>query len=115
MEGVSKGLALRYPLETSSISVGKIKSSQAYKEDLTWYLELYNQLKQSKFTPVHSWNNLFMKVMFTMAKTFPGIDLKTLTRQQIYDDNLPCISVKSAMEAGLLPEVKNYKRFNHNI
>jgi hypothetical protein len=42
-------------------------------------------------------------------------DLKTLTRQQIYDDNLPCKSVKSAVEAGFLPEVLNYQLLDNGI
>ncbi|NLM90621.1 MAG: hypothetical protein GX179_05475, partial [Candidatus Cloacimonetes bacterium] len=40
----------------------------------------------------------------------PEIDLKTLTRQQIFADNLPCKSIKSAVEAGILPPVNGYER-----
>jgi len=48
--------------------------------------------------------------MANMAKMNPEIDLKTITRQQIYQENLPCISVKNAVEAGILPPVKGYER-----
>lgn len=94
-------------------NLGRIKPSDGYKDDLTWYLELYNQLKQNKFTPVICWNNLYIKLMFAMAKANPSINLSTLTKQQIYDLDLPCISVKKAIEAGLLPVVKNYGRFEN--
>jgi len=107
------------PVNTSFASVMQnlrsLNPSLAYKEDMGMYVSLYNALAENKYNPVKSWNNLFMKVMFTMAKTVPGIDLKTLTRQQIYDDNLPCISVKNAVDAGLLPVVRNYERFDNGI
>ena len=86
-----------------------------YKQDMSFYLELYIQLPQNKYGAVISWCNLFMKLMFTMAGTLPGIDLKTLTKADIYANNLPCISVKSAVEAGLLPIVKGYERFLNGI
>ncbi len=89
-----------------------IQPSLAYKEDLSLYLELYNQLKQNKFTPVICWNNLFIKIMFAMAKQYPDIDLSTLTRADIYAQDLPCKSVMRAIDSGLLPEVKGYARFN---
>jgi hypothetical protein len=56
-----------------------------------------------------------MKLMFSMAKTIPEIDLSTITKQEIYDFELPCLSVNRAVDAGLLPEVKGYKRFNNLI
>jgi hypothetical protein len=48
--------------------------------------------------------------MANMAKLYPEIDLKTITREQIYQENLPCISVKKAVEAGVLPQVNGYER-----
>jgi len=92
-----------------------LKPDKYYKEDLSFYLELYNQLIENRYACVITWTNLYMKVMFAMAKADPTIDLKTITKEQIHADNLPCISVKAAVEAGLLPAVKGYERFNHEM
>ncbi len=94
-------------------NLGTIKPNFYYKEDFGFYLELYNQLPDQKYGAVMTWCNLYMKVMFTMAKTFPDIDLTTITKQQIYDRELPCLSVNRAVEGGLLPPVKGYARFNN--
>jgi hypothetical protein len=92
-----------------------LKPSPSYREDLQMYVELYNALPINKYTPVRAWNNLFMKLMYAMAKSDPAIDLKTITRQQIYDNDLPCISVAKAVEAGLLPMVRGYAKFTEEI
>jgi len=97
------------------INLGKINPDFYYKEDLSFYLELYNQLPDKRYGSVICWNNLYLKVMFTMAKQIPGIDLSIITKQDIYDQNLPCLSVKQAVEGGLLPVVKGYARFSKPI
>ncbi len=94
-------------------NLGTIKPDFYYKEDFGFYLELYNQLPDKRYGAVMTWCNLYMKVMFTMAKTIPGIDLSTITKQEIYDNDYPCLSVKKAVDAGLLPYVKGYIRFNN--
>jgi len=96
-------------------NLSTIKPDFYYKEDFGFYLELYNQLPDKKYSAVMTWCNLYMKVLFTMAKTLPGIDLSTITKQQMYDNDLPCLSVKKAVEAGLLPVVKGYTRFDNEI
>ena len=55
-------------------------------------------------------------MMWNMQKTMPDqVDLKTITKEQIYDNNLPCKTLKQAIEAGLLPEVEGYQRWNKQI
>ncbi|MDD2332581.1 MAG: hypothetical protein PHI68_08015 [Candidatus Cloacimonetes bacterium] len=39
------------------------------------------------------------------------LDLESITKTAIYEQDLPCISVKRAVEDGLLPEVLGYERF----
>jgi hypothetical protein len=91
----------------------KIKPSQAYKNDFKVYTSLYKDLPDAKKS-VSGWYNLYVKMLWDMQKA--GLaDLKTLTRQQIYDGDLPCKSVKSAAEAGLLPEVVNYHLLDNGI
>lgn len=85
----------------------------AYKEDMQIYVELYNALPVNKYNPVKAWNNLFMKLMYALAKMDDTINLRTISRQEIYDRNLPCISVAKAVEAGLLPVVRGYGRFTN--
>jgi hypothetical protein len=96
-------------------NLGTIKPDFYYKEDFSFYLELYNQLPDKKYGAVMTWCNLYMKVLFSMAKTIAGIDLSTITKQTMYDRDLPCLSVQKAVDAGLLPVVKGYTRFSNPI
>jgi hypothetical protein len=84
-----------------------IEPSQAYKDDFKVYTALYKELPEAKKS-VSGWYNLYIKLLWDMQKA-GLVDLKTLTREQIYNDNLPCKSVKTAVEAGLLPAVVKYE------
>jgi hypothetical protein len=66
----------------------------------------------SKF---EKWSSFYMKLMYDMAKADNSIILSTLTREEIYTRELPCISVKRAVEAGLLPVVYDYQSFDREI
>lgn len=92
-----------------------VKPSTAYCDDLRYYLTRYNALRENRDHPMRSWSALYLKLMYDMAKQDPGIDLHTLSRSYIYAQNLPCISVKRAVEAGLLPVVYDYQRFEAEI
>jgi len=92
-----------------------IQPSFGYKMNFYDYTLDYNDLRDNEHRHMPCWNNLYIKVMYAMQKRVPGVDLATLTRQDIYDQNLPCISVKAAIEAGYLPPVKNYQRFDKQI
>ncbi len=90
-----------------------IQPSVAFKNDFKVYTSLYKDLPDAKKS-VSGWYNLYISMLWTMQKA-GMVDLKTLTRQQIYDDNLPCKSVKSAVQAGLLPAVLNYQLLDNGI
>ena len=93
-----------------------IDPSQGYKADLKFYLLLYNQLPVADHKPLYSWSNLYVKLMFAMQTADPaGIDLATITREEINEHNLPCRTVKAAIEAGLLVPVSGYERFDREI
>lgn len=96
-------------------NLGTINPDYYYKEDFSFYLELYNQLPDKRYGAVMSWCNLYMKVLFSMAKTIPDVNLATITKQEMYDRDLPCLSVKKAVDGGLLPCVKGYARFDNQI
>jgi hypothetical protein len=92
-----------------------IKPSKAYINDLYPYRARYNALRENHQHPMRSWSALYLKMMYNMAKEDPTIDLRTLTREEIYSRDLPCISIKSAVEAGLLPEVFGYEGFTGEL
>ena len=93
-----------------SRNIFALQPSEVYKNDLRLYLLRYNGLKVNRYKQLRSWVNLYHLLMANMAKLYPEIDLKTITREQIYQENLPCISVKKAVEAGVLPQVNGYER-----
>jgi hypothetical protein len=93
-----------------------IVPSQGYKRNLMDYVIAYNDSKEFGHKPMNSWNNAWLKLMFAMQKALPGqVDLKTITRQQIYDQDLPCKTLKAAIEFGLLPAMPDYQRWNKEI
>jgi len=90
--------------------------------DLRVYVELHNRKTSNHRRPLLNWCNAYNKMMYALAKTYyldgfkipnpepdppehTPIDLATLTRDDIYDGSLPCITVKRAVEAGLLSPV----------
>lgn len=93
-----------------------LNPSSGYIQNLKDYLLLYNQLPGFKDKPAQSWTNLYNKLMFALQKALPGqVVLKNITREQIAAHNLPCVSVKAAVEAGLLPAVRDYEKFNRPL
>ena len=84
--------------------------SADYKQNLRDYLLQYNDLRQNQESPAQAWNNIYNKLMFAMQKLLPvQVELSAITRSQIEQQNLPCRTVKAAVEAGLLPKVRNYE------
>ncbi|GAB1468437.1 hypothetical protein MASR2M64_11640 [Candidatus Cloacimonadota bacterium] len=91
-----------------------IQPSQGYKDNMYVYMKRYATLKGPK-TMMLTWSNLYMKLMYDMAKADATIDLRTLTREEIYLRDLPCISVQKAVLAGLLPRVYDWQSFVHEL
>lgn len=87
----------------------RIRISDAYKADCEKYINLFNRKNRSKGRSMHVWSNVFLKVMRAQKEIYPDLNYKTLTRQQILDQNLPCRSVAEAVQAGLLEAVPNYE------
>ena len=102
------------PFRSAQQAIYALQPSEGYKRNLREYLIGYNNLKINDGREVHAWNNLYNKLMFAMQRQ-TGIPLATLTRQMITDLELPCRSVKSAVEAGLLPMVKGMERLGAEI
>lgn len=100
--------------------------SAGYKSDLAVYVDAWNSKAANWHHQINNWCNIWMKLMYALGKTYyldgfkipdpepdppehSRIDLATLTRADIYDASLPCISVKSAVEAGLIPSLRGYE------
>lgn len=94
----------------------KLNPSAGYRQDLCDYVMYYNDSKEYGHKPFVSWNNAWLRMMFALQKALPEtVNLKTLTKTQIYDQNLPCKTVKDAINFGLLPAFPDYDRWNKEI
>ena len=90
-----------------------LQPSEGYKSNLKDYLLRYNQLPENEGRQAQYWGNLYVKLMFAMQKAMPDtVELACISRQQIVAQNLPCRTLMAAIEAGLLPQVKGYARFD---
>jgi hypothetical protein len=82
--------------------------SPGFRNDLKVYVKLFNSALDNWDKPLMNWYNAYNKMMWSMARSL-GLDLATLTRAQITEQALPCITVKDAVEAGYLPPVTSYE------
>ena len=88
-----------------------LKPSPEYRQDIKTYLLGYNKLAANRDKPVVVWTNLFSKLMWNMHHIYK-VDLAEITREQVYADMLPCISIATAVETGLLPYVKGAEQLS---
>ncbi len=93
-----------------------INPSAGFRRNLADYIMYYNDSKEFGHKPVSAWNNIWLKMMYALQKAMPEqVDLKTVTREQIYAEDLPCKTIKAAIEAGLLPLMPEYRRWTQEI
>ncbi len=92
-----------------------IQPSSGFKQDASLYLLRYNSLPQNARQYINNWSQLYLKLMHKMAHEDPTLDLRTITREYIYEHDLPCISIRKAVEAGLLPKVLDWQTYDHQI
>ncbi|HNX36989.1 MAG TPA: hypothetical protein PL124_01610 [Candidatus Cloacimonadota bacterium] len=100
---------------SKTAAIFAVLPSEGYKEDMKDYLYRYNSLGSKEQRPIRTWANLYMKLMFNMTVQDTSIDLRTITRDYIYEHDLPCVSLKRAIEAGLLPKVSTWERYINEI
>ncbi len=103
---VPKPSAENTRMAETSRNLFALAPSEAYKADLKVYLLLSNELGNK---PFQSWANLYMILMNRMAKAYPETNLRTLSRSDIYTNDLPCKSVAAAVQAGLLSPVPGWE------
>ncbi len=89
-----------------------INPSDAYRNDFRTYLSLLREADPKVTNP--SWYSLFLKLMWALQARYPAqVDLRSITLEQIVAQNLPCISIKAAVEDGLLQRVPGYQNLDH--
>ena len=93
----------------------RINISEEYKEDCRKYIQRYNSEYHSQGKPMSTWPNVFLKIMREMLKAYPDLDLKKLTREEIIKKNLPCQSLASAIQAGYLKKVRDWRKLTGSI
>ena len=110
-----KGSSSNVRIKAVMANLKLIQPSEGFKQNFKDYLIRYNDLKDNQNKLMLTWNNLYLKMLYAMEKVYPEVDLTTLTREQIYVQGLPCQSVKTAVEACLLPFVRGYESLDKLI
>lgn len=90
-----------------------LNPSIGYKRDLLEYCVLFNSQGVDDGCTLRNWVQVYNKLMWALQKKMPeDVNLQTIDREQVEMNNLPCICVRDAIEAGLLPKVKGYERLD---
>ncbi|MDZ4122080.1 MAG: hypothetical protein U1C33_06635 [Candidatus Cloacimonadaceae bacterium] len=89
-----------------------LQLSEGYRSDLRLYPELSRFAYQDD--NCYNWMNAFSKLMWGLNRV-TGADLATISRLEIETLDLPCRTVKRAIEAGLLPPVEAYQKFDSEM
>ena len=88
--------------------------SEAYQSDLKLYRTMYNALPGTT-SPLRSWASLYTLLMYRLANAMPQINLRTITREEVYENDYPCISIKKAVQSELLPEVPGWENLDKEL
>jgi hypothetical protein len=88
--------------------------SELYQYDMSTYARSYNLETMDGNCFYHAYN-IFITMMYALARAYPDIDLATLTPEQAVEDNLPIVTIAQAIEAGLLSLVPDYHYLNHQV
>lgn len=97
-------------LSRISHNLKALEVSDGFRTDLKIYTELLRMKNGAQGDRYYAWSNVFRKLMFDLAEKY-SLDLATITRSDICSRNLPCITVRAAIEDGLLDVVQGYERF----
>jgi len=97
-----------------SRQIKAINPSEGYRNDFRSYLLALRERDESVRLP--SWYSLYIKMLWAMQAKYPElVDLKSITRDSIIEHDLPCRSVRRAVEDGLLPKIPGYEYFDREI
>jgi hypothetical protein len=119
---ITRRLPVRKPTEQNysfrqvQVQLQSIKPSQAYKADLNAYREQFNITPRLNSKLLINWNNVYKMLLYDLQRRMPEqVNLATITRQQIYAEDLPCVSVAKAVQEGLLPQVTGWENLTAEI
>lgn len=87
----------------------RIGVTEAYLDDCREYIRLFNQKFRRQGRALSTWPNVYMKVMRALKDHYPEINFKTLTREDVIDQSLPCRTIAAAVEASYLEKVPGYE------
>ena len=90
----------------------RIIISEEFLEDCRIYIQRYNREYHSQGKPMSTWPNVFLKIMRATLKDYPHLDLKTLSKEDIVKQILPCRSIASAIEEGYLKKVRDWRKLS---
>lgn len=93
--------------------LARLGCSNDYMEDLKRYVYFYGKERRPKLGNLVNSRSLLIKMMYVLAKEYPDIDLLTITKEYIYEHDLPVITIKRAVEANILQKVSNYLSMDH--
>ena len=93
----------------------RIGLSQAWKDDCRDYIRAYNAFYRRKGLALSSWPSVWMKMMSAQLKENPHLDLSTLSREDVQQQNLACRNISAAIEAGYLDVVKDNEGYENMI
>lgn len=93
----------------------RIKLSKGYLDDCREHIKLFNRKNRRHGIAMSTWPNVFLKVMRKMIDEHPELEIKTLTREEISENDLPCRNIAAAIDAGYLDKVTGYGMFNKCI
>lgn len=91
----------------------RINVTQAYLDDCREYIRLFNQKFRKQGRAMSTWPNVYMKVMRSLKKQYPDVNFKTLTRENVIVQNLPCRTIADAVRAGYLEQVPDYEKLTN--
>ena len=75
----------------------------------------FNRKFRRQGRAMSTWPNVYMKVMRALKAHYPELDFATMTREEVRDQNLPCRTVASAVEAGYLEKVPGYEKLDREL
>jgi len=93
----------------------RIGLSEKWKDDCNRYITAYNAFYRRKGKALLSWPSVWLKMMMAQLATNPELDFSTLNREDIMEQNLPCRSIATAIETGLILKVRDPHRFTQLI
>lgn len=93
----------------------RIDVSEDYIDDCREYIKLFNRKFRRQGRAMSTWPNVYMKIMRALKKQYPDIDLKTISRDDVIERNLPCRTVAAAVEAGYLEKVPGFEKLDSNL